>query len=82
VLLDLQNHRRRADAQLVLAAPSAPVRRVLCVTGLDKTLPASVFGDARSVRLSPASSSIAQATRSGRDIHAHARTLHQHQRLP
>jgi anti-anti-sigma factor len=39
VILDLQNRRIRTGAQLVLAAPSASVRRVLCVTGLDKTLP-------------------------------------------
>jgi anti-sigma B factor antagonist len=45
VLLDLQNHRKRAGAQLVLAAPSASVRRVLCVTGLDKTLPIATSVD-------------------------------------
>jgi anti-anti-sigma factor len=39
MILDLQKRRARAGAQLVLAAPSAPVRRVLCLTGLDKTLP-------------------------------------------
>src|SRR5690349_16533154 len=38
-LQELQERRTRAGAQLVLAAPSDPVRRVLCVTGLDKTLP-------------------------------------------
>jgi anti-sigma B factor antagonist len=38
-LLELHDRRTRAGAQLVLAAPSAPVRRVLCVTRLDKTLP-------------------------------------------
>jgi anti-sigma B factor antagonist len=39
VMLDLQSRRARADAQLVLAAPSAPVRRVLRVTGVDQALP-------------------------------------------
>ena len=39
VMLDLQGRRARAGAQLVLAAPSASVRRVLCATGLDQTLP-------------------------------------------
>jgi anti-anti-sigma factor len=39
VILELQNRRTRTGAQLVLAAPPAPVHRVLCVTGLDKTLP-------------------------------------------
>jgi anti-sigma B factor antagonist len=38
VLLELQDRRARTGAQLVLAAPSAAVRRVLCVTRLDKTL--------------------------------------------
>lgn len=39
VMLDLQDRRARTGAQLVLAAPAPTVRRVLCVTGLDKTLP-------------------------------------------
>lgn len=40
-LLELQDSRTAAGAQLVLAAASAPVRRVLWVTGHDKTLPAT-----------------------------------------
>ena len=39
VLLDLQDRRARTGAQLVLAAAPPSVQRVLCVTGLDKTLP-------------------------------------------
>ena len=39
VMLELQDRRARTGAQLVLAAPPSTVRRVLCVTGLDKTLP-------------------------------------------
>jgi stage II sporulation protein AA (anti-sigma F factor antagonist) len=39
VVLELQNRRARAGAQVVLAGPSVTVRRVLCATGLDKTLP-------------------------------------------
>jgi anti-anti-sigma factor len=39
VMLDLQDRRARTGARLVLAAPAPTVRRVLCVTGLDKTLP-------------------------------------------
>jgi anti-anti-sigma factor len=38
-LLDLHDRRARAGAQLVLAAPSRPVRRVLTITGHDATLP-------------------------------------------
>ena len=39
VLLDLQDSRARAGAAVVLAAAPPSVRRVLCVTGLDRTLP-------------------------------------------
>ena len=39
VLLDLQDRRARAGAQLVLAAAPPSVHRVLCVIGLDQTLP-------------------------------------------
>ncbi|HEY0816620.1 MAG TPA: STAS domain-containing protein [Pseudonocardia sp.] len=38
VMLELQSRRAEAGAQLVLAAPSPPVRRVLCATRLDQTL--------------------------------------------
>jgi hypothetical protein len=40
-MLDLQSRRARAGGQLVPAAPTAPARRVLCVTGRDQTLPAT-----------------------------------------
>jgi len=42
VMLELQDRRARMGAKLVLAAPAPTVRRVLCVTGLDKTLPVAV----------------------------------------
>jgi anti-anti-sigma factor len=38
-LLEQQDRYTRSGGQLVAAAPSAPVRRVLCVTGLEKALP-------------------------------------------
>jgi len=41
VLLELHDHRARAGAQVVLVAARPPVQRVLCVTGLDETLPMS-----------------------------------------
>jgi anti-sigma B factor antagonist len=39
VLLDLQDRRARAGAQVVLAAPPPLVQKVLYLTGLDETLP-------------------------------------------
>lgn len=39
VLLDLHDSRAREGAEVVLAAAPPSVRRVLCVTGLDQTLP-------------------------------------------
>lgn len=37
-LLDLQGHRARAGARMVVAAPSYPVRHLLAVTGWEKAL--------------------------------------------
>jgi anti-anti-sigma factor len=39
VLLDLQDRRAQAGAQMVIAAAPPSVHRVLCVIGLDQTLP-------------------------------------------
>ena len=39
VLLDLQDRQARLGAQVVLAAARPLVRRVLCMTGLDRNLP-------------------------------------------
>jgi anti-anti-sigma factor len=39
VLLDLHDCRARAGAEVVLAGAPPSVQRVLCVTGLDQTLP-------------------------------------------
>jgi len=38
-MLDLQNRRGKTGAQMVLAAPTAPVRRILGITRLEQTLP-------------------------------------------
>ena len=45
-LLELQGGRVRAGAQFVVAAPSAPARRALSVTGVDKKLPVAASVEA------------------------------------
>jgi anti-anti-sigma factor len=44
-LLELQDRRARAGARLVLAAATAPVRRILAVTGYDTTIPMTATVD-------------------------------------
>ena len=74
VMLDLQDRRARRGAQLVLAGPAPTVRRVLCVTGLDKTLPiAASVEDA--VALVTAAEARAGSTDSGASTKGHGAVL-------
>jgi hypothetical protein len=45
VLLDLHDRQARVGAQVVLAAAPPLVRRVLCITGLDRNLPMTATTD-------------------------------------
>ena len=80
-LLEVQNRRARSGAQLVLVGPSTFVRRVLCVTGLEKALPITTSVDEAVAFLAgPAERTSSSGPRA--DADGHRPTIPPARRLP